>query len=109
MHFVVNDQYTKFIYNPIIHQKEHLEAPSLCVAFVDLLKYIFQFEEWVHTMDSQTDVDFEQCTCLSFIIHTNTVLEILGLVKKQSDMAEETEDDTEQSGDDSFSHHSDGK
>jgi hypothetical protein len=37
------------------------------------------------------------------------VLEVLGLVKKNSNKTEETKDDTEQSSDDSFSHHSDGK
>jgi len=37
------------------------------------------------------------------------ILDILGLVKKHRDMAEETEDDTEQSGDDTFSYQSGGK
>ena len=60
-------------------------------------------------MDKQTDADFKQETCLRFLIHTNMALEILGLVKKQSDTAEEKEDDAEQTRDDSFSHHSEGK
>jgi hypothetical protein len=60
-------------------------------------------------MDKQTDADFEQETCLSFLIHTYMALEILGLVKTQRDMAEETEDDAGQSGDDLFSHYSDRK
>jgi hypothetical protein len=72
MHIIVDEECAKFIYDPIIHQKEHPEASSWCVAFVDLLKYVFQFNEWVHTMDRQTDVDFKQETCLSFLIHTNT-------------------------------------
>jgi hypothetical protein len=37
------------------------------------------------------------------------ISDILRLVKKQKNMAEETEDDTEQSSNESFSHHSDRK
>jgi hypothetical protein len=33
IHILVDKEYTKFIYNPIIYQKEHPEAPSWCVAF----------------------------------------------------------------------------
>ena len=91
------------------YQKELPEAPSWCVVFVELLKYVFQFKEWVHTMDRQTDVDFEQYTSLSFFIHTYMVLEILGLVKNQSNATEQNEDDNEQSSNNSFSHHSDRK
>jgi hypothetical protein len=109
IHILVDDEFAKFIYDPIIHQKQHHDAPAWCVAFVDLLKYTFQFKEWVCTMHRQTDADFEHETTLSFFIHTNTVLEILGLVKKNSNKTEETEDHTEQSSDNSFSHHSDRK
>ena len=108
-HILVDHEFARFIYDLIIHQNQHPEAPSWCDAFVDLLKYAFQFKEWVHTMHRQTDVDFKQDTCLSFLIHTDMVLEILGLVKKKTNTAEETKDDTEQSSNDSFSHHSDGK
>ena len=59
-------------------------------------------------MDRQTDVDFKMETCLSFFIHTNTVLEIIGLVKYQRDKMKDTEGDTEKRDNDSFSHHSVG-
>lgn len=42
-------KFARFLYNPIIHQTEHPEDPLWCVAFVDLLKYAFQFKEWIHT------------------------------------------------------------
>jgi hypothetical protein len=45
IHIVVDDEFEKFIYDPIIHQKQHPEAPSWCVDFVDLLQYAFQFKE----------------------------------------------------------------
>ena len=45
----------------------------------------------------------------TLVIYTDMILDILGLVKKHRDMAEETEDDTEQSGDDTFSYQSGGK
>jgi hypothetical protein len=59
IHILVDDEFAKFIYDPIIHQKQHPEYPSWCVAFVDLLQYAFQFKEWVHTMNQQTDMDFK--------------------------------------------------
>ena len=53
IHILVDDEFAKFIYDPIIHQKQHPEYPSWCVAFcfVDLLKYVFRCKEWVNTMD----------------------------------------------------------
>ena len=108
VHILVDEEFSRFICHPIIFQKEHPEAPSWCVAFVDLLKYIFQFKEWVHTRDKQTNGDFEQGDLLNFLIYTDTLLDILGLVKTQMNTKEESEHDIEQSSDDSFSHHSDG-
>ena len=97
IHILVDDGFAKFIYDPI---KQHPEAPSWCVAFVDLIQYAFQFKEWAHTMNRQTHTDFEHDTTLSFLIHTNMVLEILGLVKKNSNKTEETNEDTDQSSND---------
>ena len=109
MHILVDKEYTQFMYDPIILQKEHPKAPCWCVDFVNLLKYVFHFKEWVHTMDRQTNADFKQVTPLNFLIYTDTLLDNLGLVKKQTDTMEESEHATEQSSDDSFSHHSGGK
>ena len=60
-------------------------------------------------MDKQTNVCFKQGDPLNFLIYTDTLFDILGLIKTQMDMMKESEHDTEQSSDDSFSHHSDGK
>lgn len=38
MHILVDEEYVRFIHNPIKLQNEHPEASSWCVAFVDLLK-----------------------------------------------------------------------
>lgn len=78
MHILVDEEYTPFIYHPMILQKEHPRAPFWCVAFIDLLKYVFQFKEWVHTMDKQTNVDFEQDDPLNFLVYTDTLLDIPG-------------------------------
>ena len=94
---------------PRAYQCKQILDLCQCVVFVDLLICVFQFKEWVHIMGRQSDADFKQYSCLSFLIHTNTFLEILGLVTKQRDTAEETEDDTEQSSNDSLSHNSDRK
>ena len=60
-------------------------------------------------MDWQTNMDFDQDNPLNFLIYTGTLLDVLGLIKKQMDTMEESEHDTEQISNDSFSHRYDGK
>jgi hypothetical protein len=79
LHILVDHEFARFIYDPIIHQAGHHEAPSWCIAFVDLLKYVFQFKEWTHTMNRQSVEEFEWETPLSFLIYTNMCLECMDI------------------------------
>ena len=55
-------------------------------------------------MNKQSVMDFEQETPLSFCIYTGMFLECVGIIKKNNNLAEETEDNTENDSNDTLSH-----
>ncbi len=54
LHLYVDSEYTRLIYDPIALQTECTDSPSWCTALVEILKFVFQFKEWNHTMLNQT-------------------------------------------------------
>lgn len=80
----VDQEFASFIYNPIKSQTDHPDTHLWFIAFVELVKYAFQFKEWTHTLCRQSIEDFEREADSSFLVYMNMFLESMDIQEKQS-------------------------
>ena len=93
LYLYVDNEYVRQIYEPIVLQTECTDSPSWCAALVELLKFVFWFKEWNHTMQNQTITEFDNGHHLKFLIQMNAFLKSIDDSKKHEESSEQSEED----------------
>jgi hypothetical protein len=66
----VKDEYARHIFEPLVLQKDRPNSPSWCTALVDMFKFIFNCDEWHHTMEKLNEHDLRHDKDLKFLVYS---------------------------------------
>jgi hypothetical protein len=88
----MKDEYARHIFDPLVLQKDRPSSPSWCTALVDMLKFVYNFDEWHHTMEKSNEHDLEHNKDLKFLLYSNEFLNSLKPVENQQATLSDSED-----------------
>jgi len=88
----VKNEYARHIYDPLVLQKDRPNSPSWCTALVDMLKFVFNCDEWHHTMETFNEHDLRRDKDLKFLVYSNEFLNSLQPDENQQGSSSDSQD-----------------
>ena len=88
----VKDEYARHIFNPLVLQRDRPNSPSWCTALVDMLKFVFNCDNWHHTMETLKEHDLQNDKDLKFLVYSNEFLNSLQPEENQQGSSSDSQD-----------------
>ena len=85
-----------FMYDPIVQDTPHSEAPAWTFTFADFINFAVKFKKWNNNLFQLTLARWPVHEPLEILLYTDTFLQEIGIITTTDDTTEMSDDDSEE-------------